>query len=1095
MPFSLTLKQKLILLWAGSVLFSLLLVGGVFSLLVTDLHEEQARDQIDAGFRRLHDQLRQHTDTLVKNGQSLTERQDIVASLSMVYNYQDIANYQPLVFDTEKINLARELAKVALTHELEFMGIYDANLNLVSFYQGEGLQPQGIGYLSYRDGQPVAYMTTADKEEFEALTHLPEKLLQDPPTSVVTATRIHAHATSKGLAMELYSPVTRQRPDNSVQTVGLVKISLTLGEAFARNVSAASQLDFVLSLNDDIHFGSLPISSLVHEAGNMPKPLLLEQDWQQERTHWLPLQSEDYFVGTLVYGLEFGQAASFSFGMPKDRLSSHLSLFRQAMLVVLGLAALTFMPIGLFILRRTIFNPIAGLMDQIEALRKGNYGQLQPSSRTDELGFVANSFNVMARAIRDREKELEKLSRAVEYSPASVIITDPEGVIEYVNPRFSEVSGYSAEEAIGRNPRFIQSGQTPIELYQEMWNTITAGDSWQGVLLNKKKDGDLFWESISISSVKSMDGEITHYIGIKEDVTSRHLAEEEIRRFKMALDTSADCLFLIDPETMRFVDFNQTALNEMGYSKEELLAMGPQDIKPEYPRAKLQAYFHELIDSDSRQGELATVHECKNGDQFPVEVRLSALQRQQGDWLIIALARDITERKRAEERIAYQAYYDALTELPNRRLLYDRLEMELARSRRKGHKGAVLFLDLDNFKIVNDSLGHQVGDDVLRHVADCLTQSLREEDTAARLGGDEFVVLLSEISDDIETAMNETQAVAQKLLQAIETPCNSGGHMLHTTCSVGITVFPANGDTPDDILKQADIAMFRAKDRGRNTFQFYMPSMQVAATERLSTEQDLRLAISQEQLSLHYQPQVMADGTIIGAECLLRWQHPRLGMVPPDRFIPIAEDSGLIIEIGNWVLRNACSQLARWQEHGSDRIPRRLAVNISPKQFRHPAFVEQIKGIVQDAGVDASGLELEVTEGMLITNLDETIEKMNALRDLGFSFSIDDFGTGYSSLAYLKRLPVSVLKIDKSFVHDITTDPSNATIVDTIIAMAVHLGLEVVAEGVETEAELAFLRSKGCGIYQGYYFSRPLPIAEFDNLLLEAEGPEADVAS
>ncbi|MFC1685052.1 EAL domain-containing protein [Pseudomonadota bacterium] len=1083
MLLNLKLKHKLILFWGGSVLFSLALVGVVFSVLVTGMHEEQAQEQLDTGFHRLHDWLQQHTSVLLKSGKSLAERQDIVAPLNMIYNYQDIANYQPLVFDAEKKNLADELEELAQSQDVDFIGIYDANLNLASFYLGEKHEPQGAGYLSYRDGRPVAYMAATDTHAFRELTALPAKLIQDPPAAVALAQEVHAHASSSGLVIEMYNPVMRQRPDNSIQTVGLVKMSITFGEEFAQSISTMSHLDFGLYLGDDIHFGDLPNDGLMPAAGDTNKLFPLEVN----EAPWVPVQTEDYFVGSLVYGLEFGQRAVLRFGLHKARLSSELSAFRQAMMVVLGLAALTFVPIGLFILQRTIFNPIAELLNRIEAIRKGEYDQLLPSSRGDELGIVASSFNTMARDIQDRQRELEKLSSAVEHSPASVIITDPDGIIEYVNPRFIEVSGYSAEEAIGKNPRFIRSGRTPNELYQDMWQTISRGDNWQGVMLNRKKSGDLFWESISISSVKSPAGEISHYIGIKEDITSRHLAEEEIRRFKMALDSSSDCLFLIDPEAMRFVDFNQAALSDMGYSREELLAMGPQDIKPEYTRAKLQAYFHEIIASEDKQGELETAHEYKDGRKVPMEVRLSALQRQQGDWLIIALARDVTERRRAEAQISYQAYYDALTDLPNRRLLYDRLEMELARSRRKGHKGAVLFLDLDNFKIVNDSLGHLVGDDVLRHVAKCLTESLREEDTAARLGGDEFVILISEISDDIETAMNEAQGIAQKILQAIEAPCHSGGHVLHTTASMGISVFPANGDCADDILKQADISMYRAKDRGRNTFQFYMPSMQVAASERLSTEQDLRLAISCEQLSLHFQPQVVADGTIVGAECLLRWQHPKEGMIPPDRFIPIAEDSGLIIEIGCWVLRTACTQLAKWQQEGPSQAPKRLAVNISPKQFRDPGFVDRVKVIIQETGVDASGVELEVTEGMLISNLDETIEKMDLLRGLGFTFSIDDFGTGYSSLSYLKRLPVTTLKIDRSFVSDITTDPSNATIVDTIIAMSSHLGLEVVAEGVETEAELAFLREKGCGIYQGYYFSRPLPIEEFSNLLQQAK--------
>jgi len=440
-------------------------------------------------------------------------------------------------------------------------------------------------------------------------------------------------------------------------------------------------------------------------------------------------------------------------------------------------------------------------------------------------------------------------------------------------------------------------------------------------------------------------------------------------------------------------------------------------------------------------------------------------------------------RQVAEATIQHQALYDALTNLPNRRLLFDRLKQELARSQRHQHLGTIMFLDVDHFKTINDSLGHLVGDELLIAIADRLKERLRDEDVIARLGGDEYVILISEIGNTLGEVTSRTQLFAEELLALIRNPFDIKGHNLHVTASIGIVLFPLEQETPEDLLQQADMAMYQAKKEGRNSACFFLPSMQEAVSQRLSIEKGLHQALARDEFELYYQPQFDKGGELIGAEALLRWNHPKRGMISPGEFIPIAEETGIILEMGEWVLRTACRAISALALHDGVTI----SVNISPKQFSDPNFSERVQAALNDTGADPMRLRIEITESTVIDNIDQTIARLQQLKVLGISFSIDDFGTGYSSLAYLKRLPVDVIKIDQSFVHDIENDISDAAIVETIIVMAQHLGLDVVAEGVETEAARKFLLAKGCHHFQGYLFSRPLTFHELQSQYLSTQ--------
>jgi diguanylate cyclase (GGDEF)-like protein/PAS domain S-box-containing protein len=449
--------------------------------------------------------------------------------------------------------------------------------------------------------------------------------------------------------------------------------------------------------------------------------------------------------------------------------------------------------------------------------------------------------------------------------------------------------------------------------------------------------------------------------------------------------------------------------------------------------------------------------------------------------LVLFMVQDITIRKQSEEEIHRLAFYDPLTQLPNRRLLHERLMQSMSISSRSGKYGALMFIDLDNFKTLNDTQGHDIGDLLLREVALRLQRNVREGDTVARLGGDEFVVALESLSSIEQDAATQSEMIAEKVRAELSQPYQLNNIDHFSSPSIGVSLFRGHQNSLDEVLKQADLAMYHAKASGRNTVCFFDPSMQANMENRAELEKDLRMSIRQEQLALYYQMQVDECGRVVGAEALIRWRHPKRGMVSPAEFIPLAEEIGMIIPIGDWVIEQACAQLKAWELHPvMSKI--RVSVNVSPRQLSQPYFVEQITEAIEKTGIRPSQLKLELTESFILNDVEEAIEKMQELRDIGIRFAMDDFGTGYSSLAYLKRLPLEQLKIDQSFVHDIGRDKNSSVMVRTIINIASNFGLEVVAEGVETDEQLAFLRQYGCNKFQGYFFGKPVPVNEFERL-------------
>ena len=545
-----------------------------------------------------------------------------------------------------------------------------------------------------------------------------------------------------------------------------------------------------------------------------------------------------------------------------------------------------------------------------------------------------------------------------------------------------------------------------------------------------------------------------------------------LQRYHDILETSIDGFWLCDTRG-KLLYANSAYSRRSGYSRDELANLRIHDLDV-LENAQVIADKIDIICKNG-SAQFETMHRAKDGGMWPVEVKTGYLA---DDNLLFVFLRDLSERKRAEEEIINLGFYDPLTNLPNRRLLHDRLRHALAASARSGLYGAVLFIDLDHFKVINDTVGHETGDLLLQEVATRLRQLVREEDTIARLGGDEFVAILEELDSDAKCAMGRATTVAEKLLQAFAEPYFLDGDDYNCTASIGIVMFHGHEIASEDILKHSDLAMYGAKKSGRNMLRFFDPAMQHELERRTRLEADLRRSLHERQFELYCQKQVDHHGRVCGGEMLLRWNHPERGLVSPLEFIPLAEESGLIVPIGQWVLREACRLLAEWTHDPATRHIR-LSVNVSARELRQSDFVDNLRQILHDTGARPMRLEIEITESMLLDNIDEFIAKMLQMKELGVTFSLDDFGTGYSSLSYLKKLPLNQLKIDRSFVQDLGKDMSDEAIVQTIIRMSETLGLNVIAEGVETDAQRDMLHAFGCYNYQGYLFGKPVPISHF----------------
>jgi len=697
------------------------------------------------------------------------------------------------------------------------------------------------------------------------------------------------------------------------------------------------------------------------------------------------IETKFYGIGTAIFSSAVIKLETAPWtiivSLPQDVFLEPVMAQTQSALLLVGIIVLV---VVLIVMAATqlLLGPVKRLTAVVHSIAEGHLDAKANVEANDEIGSLANAFNEMTSSISnlivDLEEEvgshkltaenLNKLSQAIEQSPVSVMITDLDGNIEYVNPQLCKITGYVEAELIGKNPRILKSGHTPEIQFKNMWNAITSGHSWSGELYNKKKNGELFWENVTVAPIKNKENESTHYLAIKEDISLR---------------------------------------------------------------------------------------------------------------------------KDYEERLLYQASYDKLTDLPNRTLAYDRISQAIAIAVREQKHIALLYMDFDHFKNINDTLGHGAGDEFLRYMAGRLKGCVRDFDTVARLGGDEFLIMLVEINEGESghqlTFEEVVKRKTEEILVRVAKPCVIHDMEFSVTASVGIAIFPQSGDDPHALLRNADTAMYRSKRKGRNTYEVFTPEMSDVIMKRVEIDSKLRRALENGDFYLKYQALMdTRTQTIVGAEALIRWEDDELGEVSPEEFVPLAEESGLIVEIGNWVLDTALADVKRWRER-SDFKDFYVAINLSSRQFRGKDMVKNISDFLVKHDLPGPCLELEITERLLMKDVPHVVNILSQFKEMDIRLSIDDFGTGYSSLSYLKRFPFDVLKIDKTFISDIGEDPDDTALCDAIIAMAHSLGLSIIGEGVENKVQFDFLNQRGVEIVQGYYVSKPMIHEEFMKFIAISE--------
>lgn len=1073
-----SLGNKLTVLVFVTVLATLVLMGGAFWWMMGNFHEAQTRAKITDATRTLQFELRLVNTALEETVQRLSHQTDIISSVNLIHAYEDPAHYQPLVFDTEKRKLAQRLNRVAVSGDFDLIATYtpDGRITAFAIRHGNLMTP---GYQTYTQSGEKRFTLVSETETSNPM------LLFAPPSHMflgdtdpgVRAGRIMTQARPEGLMMDIITPILRSRANGVVQNLGWLRAVRILDNGFFSALGTQTGVRIAFTPADqsatlkDRFKGGIPTLALNVDSA----PTFA---WGESRTA---------FAGAVQLHDAEGGANTLTFSILKAELMAGLNAFRDAATVVLLLAILIFVPSMLFFVRANITRPLNALVDSAMRITDGERVAPAGAHRSDEIGTLAQAFDVMAETVQSRERELREkqgvLDGMVNNAPSLIQVKDTHGRYIMVNNRWEKFFGHTQGEVRGKtvdeimpaqiaemiraNDDKVQQTRAPYQFEEELHGADTSGTFYSTKFPLLDDHGDVY-----------------AICGISQDITDRKQAEKGLRLTQRVVDELVEGIMITDAES-RIVDVNPAFSQITGFSRDEAIGQKPSIMSSgRHDAAFYKELWNELLRTGQWSGEIWDRR--RNGEVYPKWLSISAIYDKQGQAAnYVGVFSDISSVKETERQLEHLAHYDALTGLPNRLLFQDRLRRALARHRRHEQKGALMFIDLDRFKQVNDTLGHGKGDELLVEATARLLDCVREDDTVARLGGDEFTVVLNELDDE-----SRARDVAERIIRSLEDPFKLSGNEAFISASIGIVLFPGDGDTIEALTRNADMAMYEAKNKGRATFQFFNEGMNARILERMKLETGLRTATLNDELRLHFQPKFdIQKGRIISTEALVRWMHPERGLMAPDKFIPLAEETGLILDIGRWVMVEACRQTRKWMDEHGYALP--VAINLSVRQFADPYLADDIASALEESGLEASMLAIEVTESMIMDDVDRAVGVLRRLKRLGLSISIDDFGTGYSSLNQLRRLPVDELKIDRTFVSDIPESAEDMEIVTAVISMAQSLNLSVVAEGVETLEQLDFLRSQGCEMAQGFLIGKPVE-GHVLPLYLRDDGPNAD---
>ncbi len=1053
----LTINFKLTLFTLVITTLSLISAGLLIDQSLLNYHREVAQQTIQDAFASLRENIHRIEKKLVHEAASVADDELMIAGLNLINNYETPDNYNPILFDEEKKHIGDRLLASLRTGEADEGYLYDTRGQLLVYASSRGSR-FFLGIVSNKTGERIVRSISDASPDSWHMGPFTEKVMDRMRQHMADRDGIDYHRDSSGLVVEFHQPLVRTFADGNSTRIGDLVFVNRVDEEFIQSLTSS---DISFSLFDSTQE---PLLKTAHFA-------VLDSN---ERTRILTRSGDDLgryenragFYGTWKLALQNGDWIHLVAHYPISEYTIASQKTRWAVLVAILVTAALIIPSIVLLLHRLIRKPLTDLMQGVQRLRAGEYDTQLPVISNDELGELASAMNLMTEDIRQRESEL---SAIVDHMPLMIFVKEAKSLrFVRLNRAGEKLLGTSEQQLVGRND---------YDLFPtEQADFFTSMDR---EVLNLGSVVDIPEEQIDTPSgirflhtrkatIHDSEGNPKYLLGVSEDITDRKQTGERLRQWSKVIDSTSEAMMITDLEGS-ILDVNRAFSLITGYNREEIIGHNPRIFKSGYHKEDFyQLMWKSVLQSGSWRGEIH--NRRKNGEVYPAWETISTVYNENNvPTHLVSVFSDISPIKKTQEKLDFLAHHDPLTGLPNRILLNDRMEHAIMRAHRDAHGVAVMFLDLDRFKNINDSLGHPVGDELLKEVASRLQHVLREIDTVSRQGGDEFVLVLEDIKES-ESLVD----TARKVLSVLDRPFQISGREMVITASLGISLYPDDGSDATTLIRNADAAMYRAKENGRNGFWFYTEDITHKAAKRVDMEQALRETVKHGELHLYYQPQFnLPERRINGVEALIRWDRPGQGLVMPSEFIPLAEETGMINAIGEWVIYSACRQMARWLSEG---IPlQRIAINISPAQIRQGNLAQIVEDALNKSNLDARHLELEVTEAIFLDDTEQAGQVLRELDELGVQLALDDFGTGFSSLSYLKNFRFDRLKIDRSFTQNLHENANDRCIANSIIALGHSLNMTVLAEGVETEAQLAWLAERGCDDGQGYLFSRPVP--------------------